>query len=57
MQTLMEEIETHWENYVERKMQESEERANAKPQGKFCLDYTQELFPLSQSTLYYKPGK
>lgn len=38
MQTLMEEIETHWENYVERKMQESEERANAKPQGKFCLD-------------------
>lgn len=36
MQTLMEEIETHWEN--QRKMQESEERANAKPQGKFCLD-------------------
>lgn len=38
MQTVMEEIETHWENYVERKMQESEERANAKTQGKFCLD-------------------
>lgn len=41
MQTLMEEIETHWENYVERKMQESEESANVKTQGKpkkFCLD-------------------